>query len=318
VFAIQSGAPKFLIDKPEAITVESDFSDGDSTGNTFELPGRQAKFMTIADLLVTAPRQSSRSPANSLSVAVEPGQTQQWYAILAGWTGYKDLGVQLSTNKAQITLTATNTLDQPFRGTLNANDTNLVKWLGSEGTAYLLRIDASPAQFGLQPVVSEASSTTDGAGEGESLAAAVAPVASRMAESSQVPVSLTTSGSPPVSTTLASDAASVLDVVVPDAGVTQTLVTSTAEPAATVADAGWFVAPLNVDLASGAEGESVTVADAPPASAAVDAVMTLADFNSPAPIHEPLVVSEAADEDAYASLVDTLMADESGVLADWV
>jgi hypothetical protein len=31
-----------------------------------------------------------------------------------------------------------------------------------------------------------------------------------------------------------------------------------------------------------------------------------------------LVVSEAADEDAYASLVDTLMADESGVLADWV
>ncbi len=318
VFAIQSGAPKFLIDKPEAITVESDFSDGDSTGNTFELPGRQAKFMTIADLLVTAPRQSSRSPANSLSVAVEPGQTQQWYAILAGWTGYKDLGVQLSTNKAQITLTATNTLDQPFRGTLNANDTSVVKWLGSEGTAYLLRIDASPAQFGLQPVVSGSSSTAGGAGEGESSARAVAPVASRMAESSQVPVSLTTSGSPPVSTTLASDAASVLDVVVPDAGVTQTLVTSTAEPAATVADAGWFVAPLNVDLASGAEGESVTVADAPPASAAVDAVMTLADFNSPAPIHEPLVVSEAADEDAYASLVDTLMADESGVLADWV
>ena len=123
-----------------------------------------------------------------------------------------------------------------------------------------------------------------------------------------------------MSTTLASDAASVLDVVVPNAGVTPTQVTSSAEPAATVADAGWFVAPLDVDLTSGAEGESVTltVADAVPVSGAVDAVMTLADFNSPAPIDEPLVVSEAGDEDAYASLVDTLMADETGVLADWV
>ena len=28
--------------------------------------------------------------------------------------------------------------------------------------------------------------------------------------------------------------------------------------------------------------------------------------------------TEAADEDEYASVVDTLMADESGVFADWV
>ena len=319
LYAIQSGAPKFLIDKPEALTIQSGFSAGNSTGNNFELPGRQAKFMTIADLLVTAPRQSSHSPANSLSVAVEAGQTQQWYSILAGWTGYKDLGVQLSTNKAQITLTATNTQNQQFRGTLNANDTKLVKWLGSEGTAYLLRIDANPTQFNLQPVVSGASTTTGGAGEGEWTPPAAARVASPLAESSQVPVSLlATSDAPRVSTTLASDAVTVLDVVVPDAGVTQTQVTSSAEPAATVADAGWFVAPLDVDLVSGAEAESVTVADAGGSSAAIDAVMTLGNFGSQAPIHEEQIATASADEDEYASVVDTLMAEESGVFVDWV
>ena len=210
LYAIQSGAPKFLIDKPEAITVQSGPNAGNSTGNNFELPGRQAKFLTIADLLVTAPGQSSRSPANSLTVAVEPGQTQQWYSILAGWTGYKNLSIQLSTNKTQITLTATDNQNQQFRGTLNANDAKLVKWLGNEGTAYLLRIDASPAQFGLQPVVSGASSTTGGSGEGESSTSSRRRRLRRHWRAGRVrpaPVSrLAASGSAPVSTTLASDA----------------------------------------------------------------------------------------------------------------
>jgi hypothetical protein len=93
--------------------------------------------------------------------------------------------------------------------------------------------------------------------------------------------------------------------------------TSAAETVATVADAGWFMAPLDIGLATAAEAESVTVADVG-ASSSVDAVMTLGDFRSPAPGHEELVVTEVGDEDEYASVVDTLMADESGVFADWV
>ncbi len=115
-------------------------------------------------MLVTAPRQSSRSPANSLMAAIEPGHTQQWYSLAAGWTGYKNLSLELSQNKNQITLTATNNQNQQFRGTLNANDKKLVKWLGSEGTAFLLRIDAGPAQFNLQPVTASNSSSTSGWG----------------------------------------------------------------------------------------------------------------------------------------------------------
>ncbi len=324
LYAIQSGAPKFLIDQPNALTIQSGFESGNSTGNNFELPGRQAKFMTVADFLVTAPGQSSRSPANSLTVAVEPGQTQQWYSISAGWTGYRDLSIQLSTNKAQITLTATNSQNQQFSGTLNAGDTNLVKWLGSEGTAYLLRIDASPAQFGLQPVAGGASSTTDGSGEGESstfLETAVVTQAAAADESRQVPVSpVAASGSPAVSTTLASDAVTVLDVVVPDAGVAQTQVASSVAPAATVAGAGWFAVPLDASLASGAEAElvTVTVQAGESAAAAVDAVMTLGDFSAQVTVQEEQIPDELADEDEYASVVDTLMTEESGALADWV
>ncbi len=54
VYALQSGAPKFLIDAADPITIESESDDGNSTGNVISIPGRQAKFLTIADLLVTA------------------------------------------------------------------------------------------------------------------------------------------------------------------------------------------------------------------------------------------------------------------------
>ncbi len=325
LYAIQAGAPKFLIDQPNAVTVESDFSAGDSTENNFELPGRQAKFLTIADFLVTAPRQTSRSPANSLTLAVVPGQTQEWYSILSGWTGYTNLSLQLSANKAQLTLTATNAQNQQFSGSLNAGNPNLVKWLGSEGTAFLLRVDAGPDQFGLQPVVSETAAAADESGEGEFNSARMAsPTLESVtfAEPRSMPALFVTPSAADVTeTSLATDA--VLDVAVPAVELTPAAISSpvadTATPTSTVgADADWLLTSLEAGVRSEAEGESATRPEAAPASAAVDAVMTLGQFSIPAVAQDEPVVAEMADEDEYAALIDTLLADDSVLVADWL
>jgi cyclophilin family peptidyl-prolyl cis-trans isomerase len=269
VHTIQAAAPRFLIDQPNTLAVESDFSAGNSVGNDFALPGRQARFLTIADLLVTAPRQSTHSPAESVTVAIEPGQTrQQWYSIAAGWTGYQDLSLTLSSNRAQFTLTATDTQNQQFNGTLNANDTRLVKWLGSEGSAYLVRIDAGPTQFNLQPVPNG----TAAGGEGE----------------------------------------------LPSGGAAQPLSVAASAPAVTMADAGWFAPLLDGGYGGQAEGESGMTADATTPSAVIDTVLTLEEFGSQAAGRDPWVaIAAAADKDEYATAVDALMVEGSGILAEW-
>lgn len=289
VHTIQAGAPKFLIDQPSTLTVESDFDAGDSAGNNFELPGRQARFLTIADLLVTAPKQSSHSPADALTVAIEPGKTQQWYAVAAGWTGYKNLSVALSSNREQITLSATNTQNQQYSGTLNGNDTRLVKWLANEGSSYLVRIDAGPTHFNLQPVAS--STATGGEGESSNLAAAtIATPAALPAAYSVVSTLPAAAGSP--------------------AGATS----ASASP--TTSDAGWFVPWLSGTSEYQAEGESEAAASAAaPAAAVIDAVMAL-EAAAPQAAGQVLSTASAtaASDDEYASAVDALMVEDEELL----
>jgi cyclophilin family peptidyl-prolyl cis-trans isomerase len=315
---IQAAAPKFLIDQPNTLAVQSDFSAGNSTGNNFELPGRQARFMTIADLLVTAPGQSSHSPANSLTVAIEPGQSQQWYSIGAGWTGYKNLNVQLSSNRSLISLTATNAQGQQFSGALNASDPMLVKWLGSDAAAYLIRIDAGPTHFNLQPVPNAAAS--GGEGEFSSFAAAASttsatvPAAFSVVSAPSMPAGTATGSN----TTPAGEATTPLLNVLSDEYVTQAASVPTSGAAVTIADTGWF-APLLENASEGeAEGESGTVANASVRPAIIDTLLTLEDFGWQTVNRDPLVANAAAtDEEEYATAVDALMVDQSGILAEW-
>jgi len=331
VYAVQNGAPRFLIDAADPIVVESESDDGNSTENIISVPGRQAKFLTIADLLVTAPRQSSRSPAHSLLAAVEPGKTQEWYSIEAGWAGYKSLSVQLSEAKDQITLSATDSQNQEWSGTLNANNTNLVKWLGSEGTAYLLRMDAGPAEFNLQLVTTSNDSSTSG-GEGEQVAAAVtasvldAPPAAAAFEAT-VPF---VAASPVASETSVTTAASpvrpagegedpvILDWELPTAQTATasfTIAPDPIAPAAIATDVAWFVPPVENPSIAGSQtgGESVAEDGARTGldqTAAIDAVLAQADFAAELAAAPVVTVASSGYTSEYASAVDMLLAQE--------
>lgn len=338
VYAIQNGSPKFLIDAADPITIQSESDDGNSTGNIISIPGRQAKFLTIADLLVTAPRQSSRSPANSLTVAVEPevlaaGTTaaqasiQHWYSINAGWTGYTALETKLSANKSQLTLSATDSQGRQFTGSVNAVNTKLVKWLGSEGNAYLIRIDAGPSEFNLQQVVTE---TSDESGEGEFAAAspgsaasavqpraAVSPLAtSAVAVSPSAAGDSVTKVAVPVVPAGEGEPVAVLDSAFPTSQAATLPMATSSTPAASVADVGWFVPLLDDGLVAGTKAEKVTVAgDSSPTIAGdpsvIDAVLAQENFAA-ASLESGPAVQAGADE--YATAVDTLLADDGGVL----
>ncbi len=334
VYALQSGAPTFLIDASDPLTIESGADDSSSTGNTLNVPGRKAKFLTIADLLVTAPRQSSRSPANSLLSAVEPGKTQDWYSIEAGWAGYKSLTVGLSADKNQLTLTATDSQSQQWTGTLNANDTKRVKWLGSEGTAYLLRIDAGPTEFNLQPKTTSNTSSTAG-GEGEAAVAAatsgvieVPPetIASRLtvptvaAPLSEPEGGMVSVASPVIWAGEGEDLA-ILQSVSTDAEA-EAVPPTTSTPATATADVGWFVPLFSDGDAAGTGAESVTVTgdDAQATqdqSEAIDAVLAQEDFVG-AGLDSDSIVEVASSEEAkeYAVAIDLLLAEEADALTE--
>lgn len=302
VHTIQAGAPAFLVDQPSTLTVRSDFAASDSTGNNFELPGLKAPFLTIADLLVTAPGQSSLSPSDALRVAVEPGQTQQWYSIAAGWTGYEDIRVQLSSGRDQITVTATGGQNQQFRGTLDANNTSLVKWLASENSAYLLRIDAGPVQIGLQPVANGPAS----GGEGESPSSA-------------------TDSAVGSATFISTSRVGALDrVAQPAPAATGTAGAVLSAPS--VSSLG-FVPLENAGSATRAEGEGAFGFHPVGTAAEVDAVLEQTDFAAAeidlpesrvADLHAAFQpIPTASRDDAFASALEVLLADGDDTWSDW-
>lgn len=342
VYAIQNGAPKFLIDAADPITIQSETDDGNSTANVISIPGRQAKFLTIADLLVTAPRQSPRSPANSLTVAVEPevlaagtaaakASIQHWYSINAGWTGYTALEIKLSGSKSQFALSATDSQGRQFTGSVDAGNTKLVKWLGSEGNAYLIRIDAGPSEFNLQQVVTN---TSGGFGEGEFAAASTRSAASAVqprAAGSPLATSAVAVWPSAADDSVAKVAVPVVPagegepVAVLDSAFTTTQaatlpMATSSTPAASVADVGWFVRLPDDGPVAGTEAENVTVAsDSSPTIAGdpsvIDAVLAQENFAAASLESGPAVQAGAsAGADEYATAVDTLLAEDGGVL----
>jgi hypothetical protein len=163
-YEISRDSSAFLLDGAVMqFTVQSDVDDSDSTDNTFESPGRKAKFLTIADLLVTAPQQSPLSPEHSVTIAVEPGVGDHWYTIHAGWEEYLSGGFELSDDLSELTVTGVDDTGAEFTGTVDTSDPSLVKWLGKENGVYLLRLDAGPDEIGM----TEVSGSGEAEGEGE-------------------------------------------------------------------------------------------------------------------------------------------------------
>ena len=340
-----AATPRFLIVQPNTIDIQSDFSEGDSTGNHFALPGRKAQFLTIADLLVTAPGQSSLSPPDSVTVAVEPGRTQDWYSISAGWSGYKQMSLQLSSDRSRITLTATNSQDQQFSGSLEATNANLVKWLGREDGAYLIRIDAGPSHFGMQPAANAAASGGEGesfvfstlhapspstggeifGGEGESSvftsattsSSATAPVTYSAVPTQRSAVGTAAAVAPATSSSAA--VAPISGAMLPEGeSAPRPAATVSAPSSATITDTGWFVAPLEGTYGNQDEGESGTAASGVLDTSVVDVVLARNDFGAETSDGETrTTVSATTDEDDYAIAVDVLMTEGSELLAEW-
>jgi hypothetical protein len=136
--------------------------DGDHTGSSFDFPGRKAEYLTIADLLVTAPLQSPLSPAYSVTVAVEPGVGDHWYVVHSGWEEYVSGGFELSDDLSELTVTAVDEAGDAFTATVDTSDTSLIKWLGEDNGVYLMRMDAGPDDIGLEAV-----DDAEGEAEGE-------------------------------------------------------------------------------------------------------------------------------------------------------
>ncbi len=164
-YEISRDSSVFLLDSDVMkITVQSEMSDSDFTGANFANPGRKAKFLTIADLLVTAPQQSPLSPAYSVTFAVEPGVGDHWYTVHAGWEEYVSGGFELSADLSELTVHVVDDTGTEFTGTVDTGDASSVKWLGKENGVYLLRLDAGPDEIGLTEVAG--SGEAEGEGEG--------------------------------------------------------------------------------------------------------------------------------------------------------
>jgi hypothetical protein len=209
----------------------------------------------------------------------------------------------------------------------------MVKWLGSEGTAYLLRIDAGPTEFNLQQVVTN---TTGGSGEGELAVTSSTSAASEV----QPPAAAAQLASATVASSLSGADDSVAEIAVPvtptgegepsaaqdpvftmaDAATSPAVTSSTA--AESVADVGWFVPLFDDGYAAGTEAESVTVAGADARTfgdqtAAIDAVLAQEDFAAAGPDSDPIVkVASSEDADDYAAAIDALLAEDAVVLAE--
>lgn len=154
-YTIERSSAVFLKQDGMTITVDSEDTDGDSTDNNFVKSYRDPAFVSIADFLARAPRQSSISATESMLVAAKPGGTQHWYSNLAGWTDFSDIEITLSADASQLTVTAVDSSGQAHVATI-ATTSSYVKLLGDASGSKLLRIDASPEQAGLKPASSVA------------------------------------------------------------------------------------------------------------------------------------------------------------------
>ncbi|MCH5377043.1 MAG: Ig-like domain-containing protein, partial [Planctomycetes bacterium] len=167
-YTVKPATAAFLQQRQTELAIDSGDADGDSLNNNFTTTARDPAFISIADFLARAPRQSTLSPQNSVLVAAAAGGQHEWYSYQSGWQDYMQLQAELSSDAKQLTLKAVDGSGQQYQGTVSVSDSHVVKHLGKSGNSYLFRIDAGPQELNLQPVAA-----SNASGEGESSASAV-------------------------------------------------------------------------------------------------------------------------------------------------
>jgi hypothetical protein len=321
-YTVQTHSLAFLIDSTVMEkAVQSELDDGDTFGVDFEYPGRKAQHMSLSDMLITAPNQSPLSVAHSVVVAIEPGDTQLWYLHQSGWDDYIQGSFELSEDLTEITITATESDGDQVRGTVDASDANLVRWLAREGDAYLLRITASPSEIDFQPVV-DAAAQGDGEAEGEgpsSLQAAIGsdaqPSASRRASTVTTTLDDTAGEGEANVESAVSPAVSPIVPLTVDPLDAELAVSGAPESEAV--DVAWFAGlPGNVSTtetvhSTAPSSMQTTSAESDDRIAAIDAVITESVFgyDDTSSVWE---VDQSADErESLESAVDAALAEES-------
>jgi cyclophilin family peptidyl-prolyl cis-trans isomerase len=314
-YEISRDSSVFLLDGDVMrITVESAMDDDDDTGSTFDAPGRKAKFLTIADLLVTAPKQSPLSPEYSVTVAVEPGVGDHWYSVDAGWEEYVSGGFELSADLGELTVSAVDDAGVEFVGTVDTSDVSMVKWLGEENGVYLLRLDATPDEIGLEVV--GGSGEAEGEGEGSAATRSIVSAASTPevvddSTTADVAIDGEGEGEGEAAPSLASSTVNTLQVTSqPAVSELTDLVSDVTDTTSTVGSRAAATTPTPSTWTEGASTPVSTTASGN-ALAAVDAAVVEEAFR---PVAEPSVVDDIAESDASDDreiVIDTIFAEDS-------
>ena len=345
-FAALAGRYRIEADPPFLAPIQGDVEVPSGGNANFTPPAivREARYLTIADFLATAPRQSSLSPKNALLAAVTPGDpntggeaeaaanpqqpVQHWYAIEAGedWNGYTGLEVQLWSDLSRITLRATDKNANRVMATIPTGDPRSVMFLAYEGDARLVRITADPANLDWQPDTS-APSGGAAAGEGEPRDAVTPLAPIQVAPSQHVAVAQQTLAAPISPVDAAEGEASASDTASPASPefpvvaapvsdrVAKVQAGLTAEPAEGAANDGsvpTWIAPAAappVDGPAASGGRTSPPVDAPvplSRSDALDAVWSSESMRDEDD-RDLVLLASANDAGEYAQAVDWLM-----------
>jgi len=165
-YEITKPALPFLNDSTAKITVQSATADGDSLSNNLAV-GTTLKsgIVDIRDFLGSARKRK-------LSVAVAPGNTQDWYHSQSGWNNVNNLTVQLNSAGTQLTIKAVNSSNQNVQTQLPMTDSRVETKANANGTM-LLHIKATAAELNFSVVTASGEGESSAEGEGSDLSADV-------------------------------------------------------------------------------------------------------------------------------------------------
>ncbi len=186
-YEIVAPALPFLTGSDSKIVINSAPTDSDSVNNTFRVGVLHARYLDIRDFL-------GSTIGKGLTVAVEPGKSQNWVKGEGDWTGFKNIQVTMNSAGNSLNVEATRASNnQRVRGTVPVTNSNRVETRASEGATKLMRVRLNASEVTLTPVTTTTTSTTNtntntntnssntnsnanGEGEGEGSAMAFAPL----------------------------------------------------------------------------------------------------------------------------------------------
>lgn len=155
-YKVTETQPDFLIDGgSNSLSFKIATEGSTSGGHDFGELGRRAQFIKLSELFGSTSRSR---------VMVSVGSSAQtWSQLSGGWEDYKSVNVSLSSDRSNVTVTATDASDKKYKATVPVSDSKRVRLLGNEGTKDLVQLLGSPTNYALLAVGNTAPSFTKGA-----------------------------------------------------------------------------------------------------------------------------------------------------------